>query len=206
MWRVFWVPLDAVRAGIRRRVLAGWKDLPAREDRIGVRAGDPIFLSPDYRVDPILGLYVHSAGFQGYTAETRRNYATDIALLLTFLWGRGRSWADAVERDLEDYEHWRRFAAGNPNRVGGSKWDRELAAFTSLYGWAGRTGPADLRPPRSLKQGEACSPQRLGDGGVLGHDCPAGARLSGTKNPHVVPLQLKTGTLGRYVRQSGTAQ
>jgi site-specific recombinase XerD len=151
MWRVFWVPLDAVRAGVRRRVLAGWEDLPAREDRIGVRAGDPIFLSPDYRVDPVLSLYAHSSGFRGYTAETRRNYATDIALLLTFLWGRGSSWADAVERDLEDYEHWRRFAAGNPNRVGGSKWDRELAAFASLYGWAARNGHV-TRNPVAMRQ------------------------------------------------------
>ena len=62
MWRVFWVPQDAVRAGVRRRVLAGWEDLPAREDRLGVQAGDPIFLSPDYRVDPLLSLYVQSAG------------------------------------------------------------------------------------------------------------------------------------------------
>jgi hypothetical protein len=109
MWRVFWVPQDAVRAGVRRRVLAGWDDLPGREDAAGVQAGDPIFLSPDYRVDPLLGLYVQSATFRKYTAETRRNYATDIALLLTFLWGRGRAWTDAAERDLEDYEHWRRF-------------------------------------------------------------------------------------------------
>ena len=54
------------------------------------------------------------ARFRRYTAETRRNYATDIALLLTFLWGRGKAWTDAVERDLEDYEHWRRFADGKP--------------------------------------------------------------------------------------------
>jgi site-specific recombinase XerD len=85
-------------------------------------------------------------GPAGSRGETRRNYATDIALLLTFLWGRGRSWADAVERDLEDYEHWRRFAAGNPNRVGGSKWDRELAAFTSLYGWAVKNGHVTRNP------------------------------------------------------------
>ena len=47
MWRVFWVPQDAVRAGVRRRVLAGSGsvDLPEREDRAGVRAGDPVFLS-----------------------------------------------------------------------------------------------------------------------------------------------------------------
>jgi hypothetical protein len=120
MWRVFWVPQDAVRAGVRRRVLAGWDDLPRREDAAGVRAGDAIFLSPDYGVDPLLGLYVQSAMFRRYTAETKRNYATDIALLLTFLWGRGRAWTDAVERDVEDYEHWRRFAPGNPDRIAGA--------------------------------------------------------------------------------------
>ncbi len=138
MWRVFWVPPDAVRAGVRRRVLPGWEDLSAREEAVGTRAGDPIFLAPDYRVDPLLGLYAQSQVFRRYTAETRRNYATDIALLLTFLWARGKSWTDAVERDLEDYEHWRRFARENPARVGGAKWDRELAAFTSLYRWAAR--------------------------------------------------------------------
>ena len=132
MWRVFWVPLDAVRTGVRKRLLEGWEDLPAREDDAGIRPGDPIFLSPDYRVDPLLSLYVQSARFHRYTAETRRNYVTDIALLLTFLWNRGRAWTDALARDLEDYEHWRRFARDNPDRVGGSKWDRELAAFTSL--------------------------------------------------------------------------
>jgi hypothetical protein len=121
MWRVFWVPQDAVRAGVRRRVLAGWDDLPGREDAAGVQAGDPIFLSPDYGVDSLLGLYVQSAAFRKYTAETKRNYATDIALLLTFLWGRGRAWTDIAERDLEDYEHWRRFAPGNPDRIGGAK-------------------------------------------------------------------------------------
>ncbi len=151
MWRVFWVPQDAVRTGVRRRVLAGWEDLRAREDRTGIKAGDPVFLSPDYRVDPLLGLYVRSSGFRSYTAETRRNYATDIALLLTFLWGRGKSWMDAAERDLEDYEHWRRFAAGNPNRVGGSKWDRELAAFASLYRWAAKNG-CMTRNPVAMKQ------------------------------------------------------
>src|ERR1039457_683225 len=137
-WRVFWVPRDAVRGGVRRSLLGRWQDLPAREDAVGVRAGDAIFLSPDYRVDPLLSLYGQSNVFRAYTSETKRNYATDIALLLTFLWSRGRGWTEATQRDLEDYEHWRRFAEANPGRIGGSKWNRELAAFTSLYGWAVR--------------------------------------------------------------------
>ena len=110
-----------------------------------------IFLSPDHRVDPLLSLYVQSASFRRYTAETRRNYATDIALFLTFLWGRGRGWTEATQRDLEDYEHWRRFAAANPDRIGGAKWNRELAAFTSLYEWAAKDRYV-LRNPVALRQ------------------------------------------------------
>ena len=156
MWRVFWVPQDAARTVVRRRVLPGCEDLALRENRAGIKAGDPILLSPDYRVDPLLSLYVQSAAFRHYTAETRRNYVTDIALLLTFLWARGKSWTDAAERDLEDYEHWRRFAAENPARVGGSKWDRELAAFTSLYGWVVKNkhmaaNPVVMRQVRGLR-------------------------------------------------------
>ena len=96
MWRVFWVPQDAVRTGVRARVLAGWEDLPTREEEAGVRAGDPILLSPDHRVDVLLTQYFQSSKFRRYRAETRRNYAQDIALLLTFLWDRGRAWVDAA--------------------------------------------------------------------------------------------------------------
>jgi integrase len=151
VWRVFWVPQDAVRTGVRPRVLAGWEDLPARERETGVKAGDPILLSPDHRVDTVLSLYFQSSKFRRYRAETRRNYATDIALLLTFLWSRGTAWTDAVERDLEDYEHWRRFAPENPERIGGDKWDRELAAFVGLYTWGVKSGCVP-RSPVAMKQ------------------------------------------------------
>lgn len=150
-WRVFWVPRDGQRYGLRSSLIAGWEDLPSREDADGIRAGDPIFLAPDCRVDPVLGLYGQSAIFRSYREETRRNYATDMWLWLSFLWRRGRTWRDAMEADLEDYEHWRRFAATNPQQVGGSKWNRELAAFTSLYGWALRAGHV-ARSPVAMRQ------------------------------------------------------
>ncbi|BEL13006.1 site-specific integrase [Actinoplanes sichuanensis] len=135
-WRVFWVPEDDGRVVVRKRAVGGLADLAVREAQVGIVAGDPIFLSPEYRVDPVLGLYGRSRRFRGYTAETRRNYATDIGLLLTFLSGRDRVWTAATQRDIEDYEHWRRFADVNSARIGGSKWDRELAAFVGLYRWA----------------------------------------------------------------------
>ncbi|MEW2522324.1 site-specific integrase [Actinacidiphila alni] len=145
-WRVFWVPQDAVRRGVRTAVLESWRDLAVRETAVDVRAGDPIFLSPDYRVDPLLSLYVQSRPFVRYTRETKRNYATDIALLLTALWTRGKSWLEATPKDLEDYEDWRRFAVSNPQRIGGTKWNRDLAAIASLYSWAKKAGFLKLNP------------------------------------------------------------
>ncbi|MFD5931745.1 hypothetical protein [Streptomyces sp. NPDC060333] len=145
-WRVFWVPPDRLRGGLRPSVLEGWDALVVRETAVGVRAGDPIFLSPDFRVDPLLGLYGQSPKFRNYEPETKRNYATDIALLLTHLWARGKSWVETVLRDLEDYEDWRRFAPENPSQIGGSKWDRELAAFLGLFKWADRAGWVATNP------------------------------------------------------------
>ena len=101
--------------------------------------------------DAVLSLYGQSNGFRRYTAETMRNYATDIALLLSFLWARGRVWTETVPRDLEDYEHWRRFAEGNPQRIGGSKWDRELAAFASLFACSAKNGYV-RRNPVAMRQ------------------------------------------------------
>ncbi|MFJ2663797.1 site-specific integrase [Nocardia fluminea] len=122
-----------------------------READVGIQAGDPIFLSPDYGVNSLLSLYGQSTKFRRYTTETRRNYATDISLLLTFLSNRQMEWTSATARDVEDYEHWRRLASENPDRIGGAKWDRELAAFTSLYGWAVAEGHV-LRNPVVMKQ------------------------------------------------------
>lgn len=117
--------------------LRAWSErLAEREAESGARPGDAIFLAPDYRVDPLLTRYVQSRAFRSFAASTRLNYATDIALFLTFLWGRGKGWREAVERDLEDFEYWRTRAPENPERIGGSKWNRELAAFTGLYRWA----------------------------------------------------------------------
>ncbi|WP_345466567.1 hypothetical protein [Actinoallomurus oryzae] len=147
-WRVFWVPRGAARGGLHAGLLEGWEDLAAREDQVGVLAGDPVSLSPDYRVDVHLAAYGRSTGRNGFrstTAETKRNYATDVCLLLTFLWRRARGWLETT-RDLEDFEHWRRFADANPERIGGSKSDREAAAFTSLFRWAERNKLIEQNP------------------------------------------------------------
>lgn len=128
------------------RLLAGWADLTTREGSVGIRSGDPIFLSPDYRVDSRLTLYSQARVFRGYTAETRRNHVTDLRLFLTFLSNRNVSWTDASRNDIEDYEAWRRFEEANPHRIGGAKWDRELSALAALYSWAAENQLVRLSP------------------------------------------------------------
>lgn len=126
--------------------MAGWANLASREESVGVRPGDPIFLSPEYRVEALLTRYVQSRVFRGYTAETRRNHVTDLRLFLTFLAGRSVRWREATSEDVEDYEDWRRFSEYNPWRIGGAKWDRELSALASLYRWATDNRHVELSP------------------------------------------------------------
>lgn len=128
-WRVFWVGRDwLARSGSPGVEWADW----------GMQVGDAVFVGPDYRIDPLLCRFGQSSVFRGYEQETRRNYATDISLLLEFLSGRERHWMDAREKDLNDFRSWRLDAPANPARVGNSKSNRELAAFAALYKWAKR--------------------------------------------------------------------
>ncbi|MGW7729866.1 site-specific integrase [Streptomyces canus] len=141
-WRVFWVPTARVQTRARLDLLTEWEDLAARETSVGVRPGSPILLAPDYRVDELLGLYFSSSPFVDYTPETKRNYVTDLCLYFNFLWRRGKLWTQADAADLSDYQYWRQEAPANPQHVGGSKWNRELAALSGLYNWACRASNA----------------------------------------------------------------
>ncbi|MEV4338041.1 site-specific integrase [Streptomyces sp. NPDC049590] len=67
--------------------------------------------------------------------ETKRNYSTDIRLLLDFLSSRDVEWRQATQQDLDDFRDWRCDAPENPERISGTKWDREAAAFTKLFRW-----------------------------------------------------------------------
>ncbi|WP_369191556.1 site-specific integrase [Streptomyces sp. R08] len=117
-------------------VLAGWEDLAVREDRVGIHPGDPILLSPDYRIDEVLSRYPCRSSFVRLAQETKRNYTDDYCLFFDFLWGRGKRWSEASADDLWDFEDWRTRSPRNPRRVGGARWNRGLAALARLYEWA----------------------------------------------------------------------
>lgn len=57
-WRTYWVPQGRRVVGDRVPVLAEWENLAEREERVGIHPGDPILLSPDYRVDQVLSRYL----------------------------------------------------------------------------------------------------------------------------------------------------
>lgn len=84
--------LDPAWGGVGIEGVVRWAGLAEREESTGIRPGDSILLSPDYRVDELLSLYTRSSPFRGYTRETKRNYITDVCLFLNFLWLRGRVW------------------------------------------------------------------------------------------------------------------
>ncbi|MFE2728934.1 integrase [Kitasatospora sp. NPDC059327] len=135
-WRVVWVP-DPERWGrLPEDGVLGVQNLPMAVAELGLKPGDPVFVSPDFSVDVDLLDLVRSKEFRGLERETKRNYATDIRLLLNFLSSRRVWWRRASEQDLADYRDWRCESPLNPQRIGGAKWDREAAAFTRLFKWA----------------------------------------------------------------------
>ena len=102
-WRVVWVPDPGRWGSLPPDGVLGVKALPAAVARIGLQPGDPVFVSPDFTVDLDLLDFVRSRDFRSLERETKRNYATDIRLLLTFLSSRGVRWRAATEQDLADY-------------------------------------------------------------------------------------------------------
>ena len=54
----------------------GFHDLPVAVAGMGLRPGDPVFVSPEFRVDGKLLDFVRSREFRRTEMESRRNYAT----------------------------------------------------------------------------------------------------------------------------------
>ncbi|WP_344454306.1 site-specific integrase [Actinocorallia aurantiaca] len=119
-------------------LLESWADLEEREQASRVDPGDPFLTDPDYRVDARLTRYFTRSSFAHLSSETKRNYTKDCCLFFNFLWARDKDWWQAESEDLLDFEDWRRWSPRNPRRIGGAKWNRELAALRHLYAWAVR--------------------------------------------------------------------
>ncbi|WP_406408756.1 hypothetical protein [Streptomyces sp. NBC_01643] len=127
-------------------VLDGWRDLAERERALKIRVGQPILIDPTGRSDPRLSQIFRHRDFARKADGTKETYAPDYRLFFTFLWQRGVRWDQATDEDLDDWEDWRRRGEGNPRRIGGAKWERELAAFGLFYKIAKSLGFVDHSP------------------------------------------------------------
>ncbi|MFJ1740037.1 integrase [Streptomyces microflavus] len=144
-WQVVRVPDPGRWGTLPAEGVLGVQDLPKAVARIGLKPGDPVFVRPDGMVDAGLLNFVLSHTFRNLERESKRNYSTDMRLLLDFLSSRDVEWRQATQQDLDDFRDWRCEAPENPERIGGTKWDREAAAFTKLFKWGQvRPLPVDI--------------------------------------------------------------
>ncbi|OKK09202.1 integrase [Streptomyces sp. CB02488] len=134
-WQVVRVPERGRWGTLPSDGVLGVRNLPEAVARVGLKPGDPVFVRPDGMVDAGLLDFVLSHTFRNLERESKRNYSTDMRLLLNFLSSRDVEWLRATQQDLDDFRDWRCEAPENPEQIGGSKWDREAAAFTKLFKW-----------------------------------------------------------------------
>jgi site-specific recombinase XerD len=135
-WQVFWVPHEEQAPRGDHSLLSRWADLEAREQACRIDPGDPFMVDPEFGVDARLTRYFTRSTFTHLASETKRNYVNDCCVFFNFLWQQGKYWSDASAEDLLDFQHWRRYSPRNADRIGGAKWNRELAALKRLYEWA----------------------------------------------------------------------
>jgi len=86
--------------------------------------------------DPTIGRFMASGAFSSLAEGTQHSYTLDYRLFFSFLAHRNKSWREATPDDIDDYEHWRRRDEANPSPIGGSRWNRGIAAINRLYEWA----------------------------------------------------------------------
>lgn len=115
--------------------LSQWADLAKREERVGMRPGQFFLTLVGAPPDPDVAAFFGSSTFSRKAVGTQLSYTRDIKVFFDFLASRSKTWRQASNLDLEDYEYWRRRDPTNPRRVSGSKFNRELAALKLFFGF-----------------------------------------------------------------------
>jgi Phage integrase, N-terminal SAM-like domain len=145
-WQLYWTARGQPVPCRLVPLLSGWADLDERENAADIGARHPILIDPKSRIDPVLARFLGRSRFAWLAEGTRQAYAKDYRMFFSFLWQRGRYWHEADPDDLLDWEAWRRRGQQPGRGLGGSKWERELAALRMVYEWAEK------------EQHTACSP------------------------------------------------
>jgi len=192
-WALYWTARGRAVPCRLVPVLTEWADLDRRETGAGIDAPQPILIDPQSRLDPVLARFLTRSRFTWLAHGTREAYAKDYRLFFSFLWQRGRYWHEADPDDLLDWEAWRRRGQQPGRGIGGSKWQRELAALRLVYEWAEKEQRI-ARSPVLVHQ------VRLRGGGTatVADQAPRDVRSADVKwvTPRTYRLWRDTGLLG----------
>lgn len=120
---------------VHSELLADYPDVAEREAHLGIRPHQPFLLKADGRPDIDVLEFFRSTAFQSLSVGSQESYAPDIQLFLSFLGVLDIDWRTATSEHLADFEFWRRRDDRNSDRVGASKFSRELAAIKKFYDW-----------------------------------------------------------------------
>jgi len=145
-WRLCRSGRSKWKGAYNSQLLDSWDDLEQAEADLGIRGGQPFLLRPDGTPDTDVISYFTSPTFRRLAADSQSSYAMDLKVFLSFLERHGTGWREATHDTILDYEYWRRRDPGNPKKVGGSKFSRELAACGNFYRWQASRGSIAASP------------------------------------------------------------
>lgn len=135
-WTLHWPDQNRARSVSAHPLLQAWAGLAQRETELGLGPEVPVLLDPHGYPDARLIRFFRRSRYAALARSTREAYVLDLRLFLNFLVLRGTRWDQACPDDLADFEHWRRRDPANPERIGGARWNRALAALRLFYDWA----------------------------------------------------------------------
>lgn len=157
-WRLCYARRPSRFSTARSVEIVNYADIDSREIAVGVRPGQPFLLRPNGQPDLDVLRFFNSPAFQCLAADSQTSYAFDLRVFLSFLTTQDVEWREATGDDLADFEFWRRRDERNPNRIGPSKFTRELAAISKFYIWQRERGVVALSPvemkERKLRSGD----------------------------------------------------
>ncbi len=161
-WMLTWT-----RSGIRppdmfHPLADEYADIDGLERALDIPVGTPVLINPDGGCDVALSEFFRSPHFNRLRPSSKKSYALDLRLWVEYLDSRAKTWREADPDDVSRFWLWRSRSDLNPNSVGGSKANRELAAITLLYRWASH--PSRGHVPFNPIERETL---HLRDGGVI---------------------------------------
>jgi site-specific recombinase XerD len=147
-WLLTWARSGIQPPGMFHPVADDYADIERFEREFDIPVGTPVLIDPDGGCDIALSEFFRSPHFNRLRPSSKKSYALDLRLWVEYLDSRAKNWREADPDDVSRFWLWRSRSDLNPNSVGGSKANRELAAITLLYRWAShpRRGHVPFNP------------------------------------------------------------